>query len=241
MKLSFAGYLDQFYAGLGRRPQLRLHSGHGSGEGRIWIKRGIKYCTYTHIGDIMDSDNKEMIDFQDSLVRKYIELLKETDIPLATQTPGVKQRLIDLLDRDNITVLPEPYFEPSLIYTTKQGTKGVLMIGSNYRRKNYQKMFDVLAITGLPATVVCAQDTDIDGNKLIDMALKSGVNGFRIINNIPNEYIHTVIKSHRCLLHLSEIEVLPYAVLESLQHIPCIINGKAPWSKDFPFQGSHHC
>lgn len=109
------------------------------------------------------------------------------------------------------------------------------MIGSNYKRKNFQKMFDILAITGLPCTVVCGVDIDKEtGESLEEMAQKAGVQGVRIIKDLPNEYMHYIINGSKVMLHLSEIEVLPYAILESAPHIPCIINGEAPWAKDFP-------
>ncbi|EJL8716073.1 hypothetical protein Q9X98_004261 [Vibrio parahaemolyticus] len=194
---------------------------------------GIPRIAYTHIGDIMSPDSN-FTDFSSDLVIDYLRLLKDIKFEIGTQTIGVKSQLESLIPEANVKLLPEPFYEPRVVYRTTNGTKGVLIIGSNYERKNFDLMFEILAITGLPVTVVCGQDLGRDGRTLKEMAHEAGVQGYRQLTNVPNDFLPGIIRQHRVLLHLSDIEIMPYAILEASVHIPCVVNGNAPWSKDFP-------
>lgn len=234
MQLAFEDYLNEYL------PSLVVS--HSYSATKVLVEkqdeldsRNIPYMAYTHIGDIMDPDNTDILDFTDEVVRDFISLLSDHDIPIGTQTASSKRALKTVLRRDGISILPEPFYTPEMTYRTVNGTKGVIIVSSNYKRKNFDKMFEALAITGLPVTVVCGSDVNPENGKTLkQMAMEAGVQQFRIMRNVPNRYITSIISSHRVMLHLSDIEVMPYALLEGSVHIPCIINGVAPWSQDIP-------
>lgn len=122
MQLSMEGYLQEF------TPELVVAHSYSATKAMdnlqpILDGMDAKYMTYTHIGDVMDSNNVEMIDFKDDLVREYITLLESIDFPIGTQTPGVRQQLLNLLGDKEIHVLPEPFFEPQTVYRTKDGKR----------------------------------------------------------------------------------------------------------------------
>jgi hypothetical protein len=186
---------------------------------------------YTHIGDIMDENNIESLDFGSELTLKYINLLNEIEFPVGTQTQASHVALSHFVEPESVKLLPEPYYEGQTYYATPDNTKGVLIISSFYDRKRFELMFEVLGIAGLPVTVVTGLD-EKDGVTLRELAIKNDVQGYRQLNNIPNEFLNGIIKQHRCLLHLSDIEVMPYAILEASAHIPCVVNGNAPWARE---------
>lgn len=35
------------------------------------------------------------------------------------------------------------------------------------------------------------------------------------------------------MIQLADIEVFPYSIVESIFHIPCVINGKSKWGQEF--------
>lgn len=196
---------------------------------------GIKPLAYTHIGDIMCPNNVDLLDFGDDITLNYIRLLKHLPFSVGTQTLASQKALDKMHLKSKPLLLPEPYYEPQSFYKTPSGTRGVLIVSSNYERKRFDLMFEILSITGLPVTVVCGlAKRKKDQKSLRQMAMDAGVQGYRQINDLPNDLMVDIIKQHRVLLHMSEIEVMPYAILEASSHIPCIVNKNAPYTDGIP-------
>lgn len=196
----------------------------------LFKEKGIKRLAYTHIGDVMDPNNIDMLDFRSEVILDYLDLFQEIDFPIGTQTKSSKEAIEKVAPKGECIVLPEPYYSPNGNYRPTKSTLGVLIIASHYSRKRFDLMFEILAITGLPVTVICGNDT-LGGVTLRELAEKAGVQGYRQITNMPNKYLSGIIAQHRVMLHLSEAEVMPYAILEASEKIPCIINGNAPWAE----------
>lgn len=201
--------------------------------------KNIQFFTYTHIGDILALDLSEsFLDFTKQEVIDHVKLLRENNIPVATQTEGLKEQVKTILPDNRIDVLPEPFYSTGkrYTYTTEDESYGVLAISSLSPRKNIDLLLEIIGVTGLPLTLSTKVKDKAQEKEIYDKAANYGVQKFIILNNVPNEYISCVIRRHRCLVHLSVIEMLPYSILEALPHIPCIINGNANWSKNFKFK-----
>lgn len=225
---SLAGYCEEF------DPIMVVSHSYATTKVLKALKTKSRKVAYTHIGDIMDANNTELLDFSSDLTRAYIELLSTLDFEIGTQTTSSKEALEALMPEAKVTLLPEPFYVPKVVYQTADKRKGILIISSNYDRKRFDKMFEIIAITGLPVTV-CAGYTGEGEHELEAMAKAAGVQGFRLLKNVPNDYLTGIIRQHKVLLHLSEIEVMPYAILEASVHIPCVVNGNAKWAQgDLP-------
>lgn len=186
---------------------------------------------YTHHGDIMAPGKTAYLGLTEKTVRQYVEVLKKAKHPHGSQTQSSVNATQKILNQP-VILLPEPYYKPRTIYRHNGDRHGVLMIGSNYTRKNYEQMFEIIAVTGLAAIVVTDKDSELK-----ELARKKGVASIKIIEDIPNEYVEYFIKQARCMLHLSHTEYLPYSVLEAATDIPVIVNQNAPWCSngDLPF------
>ncbi len=188
-------------------------------------------CYYTHIGDILDPDKKDIHDFKDINISKIFEYLKNENINILTQTNCVKKRLLKLLNKDSI-VLPEPLYVDGLDIF-KKNNKTVLIIASNYKRKRFDLMLKLLSNIDCNIKILC---DSITGYYDIYHLLKTNnisTKNIVILENINHAQLKQHIIGSKCLLHISDIEVCPYSVLEASIYIPTIINNNNVWSKDF--------
>lgn len=189
--------------------------------------------SYTHIGDLLDEKNKDLYDFDDDSTKEYLNLYKNNEIFIGTQTVGTKNKLEKIINRNTgIFHLNEPFYILEEILDFYNEKQGIIIISGNYKRKNYEDMLELVSGTDIPITIICGNP--IHGNdNLHELIYKKNIKKYRIIENIDNSFVHNIINQHRLMIHLSNIEIFPYSVLEGLCSVPCIINGNSVWGEYF--------
>lgn len=191
--------------------------------------------SYTHIGDLMDESKVSMYDFTEESVVEYLSVLNNSTIQIGTQSQGSKNRMLEVLPKrkyDSISVLFEPYISNTEIVDYYENKKGIIIISGNYKRKAYDKMLEIAGKCKVPVTIVCG-NVDHGYFNIRELVYKNKIKEFRILNDYHNDMVPQLIKGHRMMLQLADIEVFPYSVVESIFHIPCIINGKSKWGQEF--------
>ena len=193
--------------------------------------KNYKLSYYTHIGDLLEPTKKDLHDFKSDEIYDLLNILKNNNIEILTQTNCVKERITNLINKNSI-VLSEPVYLNGLdIKLTKKDT--VLIISSNYKRKRFDLMLKLLSKIDCNIKILC---DSINGYYDIYQLLKINnilTKNVVILENVNHSQLKQHIISSKCLLHISDIEVCPYSVLEASIYIPSIINNNSIWSEDF--------
>lgn len=191
--------------------------------------------SYTHIGDIFDMDKKIVHDYNEDEVVKYIDLFSNEEvkkhIKILTQTNCMKDQLIKITNNTNIEVVPEPLFiDMSQLIIEDFKTDDVLIIAGNYKRKRYDKMIKLLKLVDKPFKILVGKKKlsyDLD-----ELILQNEITQpYEILEDLDNELIINHIMMSKMLLHIADIEVCPYSVLESASFIPVIVDNNNIWSQ----------
>lgn len=203
---------------------------------KVFIKN--KCFAYTHIGDIFDMSKSDVHDFERSEVDEYVKLLStekfKQNIKILTQTKCMMDQLSLLTNNKNIAVVEEPlYLNLNFsIVNDSVKTDEILIIAGNYKRKRYDKMIKLLSIVNKPFKILV-------GKKVLYYDLEALIKEcnieceYTIIENLENDFIINHILMSKMLLHVSDIEVSPYSILESASFIPAIIDNNNIWSRSF--------
>lgn len=97
----------------------------------------------------------------------------------------------------------------------------VIIISGFYKRKQIPEMLEALKGSGLRVVVFSTE-------KVLP---PPGVHCRSFVKRPRTEVLAHIMKS-KCLLHLSYIEIMPYALLEATPYIPAIVSD-VPYTKDF--------
>ena len=190
-----------------------------------------KKATQTHIGDVMSLDHKDKWDFSTS--QDFIDLLNSDKVDLICQTDGVRTKHLEVLDkRTKAFVCHEAYFESNFTHQLRKVREGAICIAGNYKRKNIEQVIDLCAQAHIPLTILTTCKDSPDRISLDLYAKQEGCK-FNIIEKLGNQFVTSHIKSHKIMIHMADIEVCPYSVIEALPHIPCIIKDDVPWTHNF--------
>lgn len=232
----FAGYMKEYL--INNKPKLILANSLSTTKciydiSDILDSLNIKHVAYTHIGDLLDQNKKDMYDFTEADVVRYLDIMDKPNMTIGTQSDRFIPKINKILKNNkNIMYLPEPYYEPSDSINIDFEKDGIIIISGNYKRKNYKDMLYIVGKMNVPVTILCANYRNgyYDIENLI---IENNIKTYNIIDNLYNDYVPMMISRHKMLLQLSEIEVFPYSVLEAAHKIPCVINGSSEWGECF--------
>ena len=201
------------------------------------VTTNAKKMVYTHIGDILDGKKSTIYDFSEEYVKEHLLILSnDNSILIGTQNNS----LVDVLerivgDKERIKHLPEPFYHPKPYRSNPSGP--VIIISSNYKRKNLEDMVRIVSKNKMGLMLI-AGEWEEESCKPIEYIIKDNCEGLEssvVYRQIPNKRIHRFISKCSAMLHMSSIEVMPYAILEAMLHVPVIINSDSIWGKCFPF------
>ena len=196
----------------------------------MWVKDVVsiaKSCYYyTHIGD-MFHNNVEFYDFEQSETDEAIEIIKSKKIKILCQTSQIKNGLITMFEDADIYVAGEPLIEMNNDITIPKIKNTALCIMSNLKRKRIDDVVKLCEKLNYNLILITSgQHGYYDLNNMI----KNSRIEIKVFSNIDNIYMPLYYSMCDFLIHFSEIEVLPYSIMEALKYIPVFINNDAYWS-----------
>jgi hypothetical protein len=152
-----------------------------------------------------------------------------TDIIIGTQS----QKNIDELTKHGATncqLLPMPMSERGLLQEVPITGKGVLFIGRWEEGKNPEAYIRVMKESGLPCKVM----TNSNGQKKFEKAFAdAGITDYEIKAGITGQEKVDFIGSASVFFMPSLRENYPFAFLECLGHMPCVVLDTQDWSDNF--------
>lgn len=187
-----------------------------------------KILYYTHIGDLFHLNlNEGNLDFPLNTNLEIIKLLQNNpNILIGTQTVQYKNYLMNIFKNNKIYTLYEPLIKNYKIINQKP-KYDIIIISSFYPRKNFNDMLNFIEKYQHKTLILCAVSHELQ-KSIMKRKLSHLIT---VISNVNNNNIDYFIQQSKCLLHLSYVEVLPYALLEATRFIPCIININTKWGQ----------
>ena len=157
------------------------------------------------------------------------------DIIIGTQS----QKNIDELTKygaTNCSLLPMPMSERGLLTESGLTSKGVLFIGRWEEGKNPEAYIRAMKESGLPCKVM----TNSNGQKKFEKAFEeAGITDYVIKAGITGQEKVNFIHSASVFFMPSLRENYPFAFLECLGHMPCVVLDTQDWSDNFDSQFFH--
>jgi glycosyltransferase involved in cell wall biosynthesis len=199
------------------------------------VNKYIPVVFYTHLHSMIFRDSQGSDVFLDSYHNFYNKHMEFTDIIIGTQT----QKNIDELTKygaTNCRLLPMPMSERGLLerYTDKR--EGVLFIGRWEEGKNPEAYIRVMKESGLPCRVM----TNESGRKKFEKAFAdAGITNYTIKAGITGQDKVDFIRQSDVFFMPSLRENYPFAFLECLGHMPCVVLDSQDWSDNFDSQYFH--
>lgn len=194
------------------------------------VNKYIPVVFYTHLHSMIFRDSQGSDVFLDSYHNFYNKHMEFTDIIIGTQS----QKNIDELTKfgaTNCHLLRMPMSERGLLETNKNtNRKGVLFIGRWEEGKNPESYIKAMKEAKLPCKVM----TNSNGQKKFEKAFEeAGINDYEIKAGITGQEKVDFIKSCKVFFMPSLRENYPFAFLECLGHMPCVVLDKQDWSDNF--------
>jgi glycosyltransferase involved in cell wall biosynthesis len=199
------------------------------------VNQYIPVVFYTHLHSMIFRESQGSDVFLDSYHNFYNKHMEFTDIIIGTQS----QKNIDELSKygaKNCHLLPMPMSERGLLEPYTGPKKGVLFIGRWEEGKNPEAYIRAMKESGLPCKVM----TNSNGEKkfikafadagITDYVIKAGITGKEKVDFIRNTSVF-FMPSLR--------ENYPFAFLECLGHMPCVVLDTQDWSDNFDGQYYH--
>jgi hypothetical protein len=152
-----------------------------------------------------------------------------TDVYIGTQS----QKNIDELSKfgaTNCRLLRMPMSERGLLEQYQGNRKGVLFIGRWEDGKNPEAYIRAMKENGLPCKVMTSE-TAID--KFEAAFKKAGITNYEIKAGITGQEKVDFIRSSSVFFMPSLRENYPFAFMECLGHMPCVVLDKQDWSTNF--------
>jgi hypothetical protein len=167
--------------------------------------------------------------FLDSYHNFYNKHMEFTDIIIGTQS----QKNIDELTKfgaTNCALLRMPMSERGLLELYTGSHKGVLFIGRWEEGKNPEAYIRVMKECKLPCKVM----TNSNGAKKFEKAFaEAGITDYEIKAGITGQEKVDFIRSSGVFFMPSLRENYPFAFLECLGHMPCVVLDNQDWSDNF--------
>jgi len=176
--------------------------------------------------------------FLDSYHNFYNKHMEFTDIIIGTQS----QKNIDELTKygaKNCVLLRMPMSERGLLeQNTINERSGVLFIGRWEEGKNPESYIKAMKEAKLPCKVM----TNSNGAKKFEKAfIDAGITDYEIKAGITGQEKVDFIKGCKVFFMPSLRENYPFAFLECLAHMPCVVLDKQDWSDNFNENLFHKC
>jgi glycosyltransferase involved in cell wall biosynthesis len=199
------------------------------------INQYLPVVFYTHLHSMIFRDSQGSDVFLDSYHNFYNKHMEFTDIIIGTQS----QKNIDELTKygaSNCKLLRMPMSERGLLeeYTGKR--EGVLFIGRWEEGKNPEAYIRVMKECKLPCRVM----TNESGRKKFEKAFsENGITNYTIKAGITGQEKVDFIRESSVFFMPSLRENYPFAFLECLGHMPCVVLDNQDWSDNFE-RGYYH-
>jgi glycosyltransferase involved in cell wall biosynthesis len=193
------------------------------------INKYIPVVFYTHLHSMIFRDTQGSDVFLDSYHNFYNKHMEFHDIVIGTQS----QKNIDELTKFGATtceLLRMPMSERGLLEPAISDKKGVLFIGRWESGKNPEAYIKAMTECNLPCKVM----TNDSGAKKFEKAFKdNGITDYEIKAGITGKEKVDFIKSCSVFFMPSLRENYPFAFMECLGHMPCVVLDTQDWSDNF--------
>ncbi len=199
------------------------------------VNKYIPVVFYTHLHSMIFRESQGSDVFLDSYHNFYNKHMEFTDIIIGTQS----QKNIDELTKygaTNCRLLRMPMSERGLLERYAGVREGVLFIGRWEEGKNPEAYIRVMKECKLPCRVM----TNESGRKKFEKAFaEAGITDYVIKAGITGQEKVAFIKGSMAFFMPSLRENYPFAFLECLAHMPCVVLDKQDWSDNFDGQYFH--
>ena len=193
------------------------------------VNQYIPVIFYTHLHSMIFRDSQGSDVFLPSYHNFYNKHMEFNDIIIGTQS----QKNIDELTKHgatNCTLLRMPMSERGLLESYSGTHKGVLFIGRWEEGKNPEAYIRVMKECKLPCKVM----TNSNGEKKFIKAFEeAGITDYEIRAGITGKEKVDFIRSSGVFFMPSLRENYPFAFLECLGHMPCVVLDNQDWSDNF--------
>jgi len=193
------------------------------------INKYIPVVFYTHLHSMIFRESQGSDVFLDSYHNFYNKHMEFSDIIIGTQS----QKNIDELTKygaTNCQLLPMPMSERGLLESYTGERRGVLFIGRWEEGKNPEAYISVMKEAKLPCKVM----TNSNGQKKFEKAFaEAGITDYEIKAGITGQEKVDFIRSSSVFFMPSLRENYPFAFLECLGHMPCVVLDTQDWSDNF--------
>ena len=193
------------------------------------VNKYIPVVFYTHLHSMIFRDSQGSDVFLDSYHNFYNKHMEFTDIIIGTQS----QKNIDELTKfgaTNCALLRMPMSERGLLEPYSGPHKGVLFIGRWEEGKNPEAYIRVMK----ECKIHCKVMTNINGAKKFEKAFAdAGITDYEIRAGITGQEKVDFIRSSGVFFMPSLRENYPFAFLECLGHMPCVVLDNQDWSDNF--------
>ena len=193
------------------------------------VNKYIPVVFYTHLHSMIFRESQGSDVFLDSYHNFYNKHMEFTDIVIGTQS----KKNIDELTKfgaTNCALLRMPMSERGLLERYDRPKKGVLFIGRWEEGKNPEAYIRVMKECNLPCKVM----TNSNGQKKFEKAFEdAGITDYEIRAGITGQEKVDFIRSSDTFFMPSLRENYPFAFLECLGHMPCVVLDTQDWSDNF--------
>jgi hypothetical protein len=188
-----------------------------------------KVILYTHLYKQIYPDAKIHDVFLPAYHRFYGQFLQMEHLIVGTQSKRNYDSLIEQGCK-NVKILPMPMSERELLVESSQEKRGVLFIGRWEEGKNPEAYIRVMKEAKLPCKVM----TNSNGQKKFEKAFaEAGITDYEIKAGITGQEKVDFIRSSSVFFMPSLRENYPFAFLECLGHMPCVVLDTQDWSDNF--------
>jgi glycosyltransferase involved in cell wall biosynthesis len=193
------------------------------------VNKYIPVVFYTHLHSMIFRESQGSDVFLDSYHNFYNKHMEFSDIIIGTQS----QKNIDELTKygaTNCQLLPMPMSERGLLEPNLNARRGVLFIGRWEEGKNPEAYIKVMKEAKLPCKVM----TNSNGEKKFIKAFEeAGITDYEIKAGITGQEKVDFIRGSSVFFMPSLRENYPFAFLECLGHMPCVVLNTQDWSDNF--------
>ena len=193
------------------------------------ISKYIPVMFYTHLHSMIFRDTQGSDVFIEAYHSFYNKHMEFPDVYIGTQS----QKNINELKRHgpaNCVLLRMPMSERGLLDAYTGPREGVLFIGRWEEGKNPEAYIRAMKECKLPCRVM----TNANGAKKFEAKFKeAGITDYTIKAGIVGKEKVDFIKGSRVFFMPSLRENYPFAFLECLGHMPCIVLDSQDWSDNF--------
>ena len=193
------------------------------------VNKYIPVVFYTHLHSMIFRDSQGSDVFLDSYHNFYNKHMEFTDIVIGTQS----QKNIDELTKfgaTNCHLLRMPMSERGLLEPYTGSRKGVLFIGRWEEVKNPEAYIRAMKECKLHCKVM----TNSNGQKKFEKSFaEAGITDYEIRVGITGQEKVDFIRGSQLFFMPSLRENYPFAFLECLGHMPCVVLDNQDWSDNF--------